>query len=688
MEALRCPNCGGAMELVAAGRYKCKFCKKESVINNDSGELVFALNTAARYRSKKDFDSAMEEYERAIGIDPTCSDAYWGMFLSEYGIEFVEDPQSGEYKPTICHRIQTTSVENNINFKKAIELAPVGEQDGLIAMSRQIDVVREQLLSMSGNMPDYDIFICYKQNEDDSKTPTKESAWARDMYYQLIGNGYKVFYAEQSLADKEGEYEANIYAALNSARVMLILASDLEHVNATWVKNEWSRFVKLAKDNQSKSFKVVMSGFEPEALPVALRSQQVIRKDDIDWWDKVRLFIDNIFSKDDAKAREIDEKAKKRLADFNAMRERAVKARQNTQETLSASEILRNKKKNDAIARVRSAVSSNKYNIATDRGKEYIGELKRELLGFLDDFECAKLYFLLSCSLYCEQIITDEASLIDYAIPLKKPGYHDPETDTLYRACNGEEREYFKQIASICQDNYQAETELKSIEKLMEEGLYSDAYTCAQKAAQDHPMYGKCWETVLCAKYHCKDANTLYRTNTYQIYENKEYEKSQLIRKHLRREICDSISACEVGKKEKKKYTIMLSLSFVFLLLIAIGAVLMCSVAYYAGLGIMLAGVVGYFVCTLILLHLIGWVKIDDDFVLKLIAGYETPQFALWLPFVLAFALIPVTNWALSIRMIIKSSLVEKRAFKYYHCKSIEELEAMIKPLNEVEQAA
>ncbi len=519
MEALRCPNCGGTMEQIAVGRYKCNFCKKESVIKNDSNELVFALNTAARYRAKKDFDSAMEEYERAIGIDPTCSDAYWGMFLSEYGIEFVKDPQSGEYKPTVCHRIQTTPVANNFNFKKALELAVSDGRDSLIAMSKQIDVVREQLLSMSGHMPDYDIFICYKQNEDDSKTPTKESVWARDMYYQLIGNGYKVFYAEQSLADKEGEYEANIYSALNSARVMLILASSLEHVNATWVKNEWSRFVKLAKENQSKSFKVILSGFEPELLPVALRSQQVIRKGDIDWWDKVRLYIDNVFSKDSTKARDIDDKAKKRLADFNAMREKAVKARQNTQETLSAKDVLDNKRKNDALASVKNEIAQCKNHF--DEYVKNVAEWKDCIREFCaKDYECAKLYFVLECSVAVNNIITDEASLVDYALKLsdlKGIGY-------VYKVCNDDERNYYQQIQSICEDNFNAHNELEAVWALLKEKMYDEALGFAQNIAQEHPTYQEGWLAVLCAKNHCETVTALAEKRADSLIATDEYK--------------------------------------------------------------------------------------------------------------------------------------------------------------------
>lgn len=42
-------------------------------------------------------------------------------------------------------------------------------------------------------------------------------------------------------------YEPYIFAALNSAKIMLVIGGKKEHFEATWVKNEWSRFIDLMK---------------------------------------------------------------------------------------------------------------------------------------------------------------------------------------------------------------------------------------------------------------------------------------------------------------------------------------------------------------------------------------------------------------------------------------------------------
>ncbi|MBQ2110714.1 MAG: TIR domain-containing protein, partial [Clostridia bacterium] len=70
---------------------------------------------------------------------------------------------------------------------------------------------------------------------------------------KLTESGYRVFFSRITLEDKLGlEYEPYIFAALNSAKVMLVFGTDYEHFNAVWVKNEWSRFLKLMAADKTK----------------------------------------------------------------------------------------------------------------------------------------------------------------------------------------------------------------------------------------------------------------------------------------------------------------------------------------------------------------------------------------------------------------------------------------------------
>ena len=69
----------------------------------------------------------------------------------------------------------------------------------------------------------------------------------------LTANNYRVFFARISLEDKLGTaYEPYIFAALNSARIMLAVGTEYEYYNAVWVKNEWGRFLSIMSKDKNK----------------------------------------------------------------------------------------------------------------------------------------------------------------------------------------------------------------------------------------------------------------------------------------------------------------------------------------------------------------------------------------------------------------------------------------------------
>ena len=113
--------------------------------------------------------------------------------------------------------------------------------------------MRRGIIEVSSREEPYDIFICYKET-DETGQRTLDSVLAQDLYDALTEKGYRVFFSRITLEDKLGqEYEPYIFAALNSARVMLAVGTDYEYYNAPWVKNEWSRYLQLIAAGQKKS---------------------------------------------------------------------------------------------------------------------------------------------------------------------------------------------------------------------------------------------------------------------------------------------------------------------------------------------------------------------------------------------------------------------------------------------------
>lgn len=253
MSIFKCKMCGGTLEFNPGDVVGvCDSCGTKQTLPNGNDEIIANLhNRANSLRLKCDFDKAEETYNKILETDPKDAEAHWGIILCKYGIEYVEDPRTGKRVPT-CHRTSFDAVLADDDYKAALTNA-VGEQKTLYeAEAKEIDRIQKDILSIVKNEKPFDVFICYKETDVSGKR-TQDSVIANDIYYQLTQEGFKVFYAAITLENKIGsEYEPYIFAALNSAKVMLVVGSKPEYFNAVWVKNEWSRFLKLMKTDRKK----------------------------------------------------------------------------------------------------------------------------------------------------------------------------------------------------------------------------------------------------------------------------------------------------------------------------------------------------------------------------------------------------------------------------------------------------
>ncbi len=253
MAVLKCKMCGGALEIGSNESVAtCEYCGSVQTLPKDNNDVIANLfNRANNLRIKSEFDKAAEVYEKIISKDNTEAEAYWGLVLCKYGVEYVEDPTTFKRIPT-CHRTQYESILTDVDFLAVIENADTERKTVYQAQAEEIAALQKDILEIVKKEKPFDVFICYKETDENGKR-TIDSALANDIYYQLKQEGLKVFYAAITLEDKLGqEYEPYIFAALNSAKVMLVVGTKPEYFEAVWVKNEWSRYLKLMKNDRSK----------------------------------------------------------------------------------------------------------------------------------------------------------------------------------------------------------------------------------------------------------------------------------------------------------------------------------------------------------------------------------------------------------------------------------------------------
>lgn len=268
MAVLKCKMCGADLT-AAEGQYitECEYCGTKQTLPTLASENLQALyNRANSLRAECEFDKAAEIYEKIVSADAEQAEAYWGLVLCKYGIEYVEDPRTRRRIPT-CHRCSYEAASADGNFKEAMRLAHPTQREIYAAEAAKIDELQREIIARVSDGDRYDVFICYKES-DESGRRTHDSVIANDIYHELTDAGYRVFYAAITLEGKLGSaYEPVIFSALNTARVMLVIGTKPEYFNAVWVRNEWSRFMKLMEADRTRLLIPCYRGMDPYDMP-------------------------------------------------------------------------------------------------------------------------------------------------------------------------------------------------------------------------------------------------------------------------------------------------------------------------------------------------------------------------------------------------------------------------------------
>ena len=267
MAVFKCKMCGASLEINNESVATCEYCGTQQTLPKlVDDKRANMYDRANHFRRNNEFDKAMVIYEQILNEDSTDAETYWSLVLCRYGIEYVEDPTTHKRLPTV-NRAQFTSIFDDDNYKSALKNADSKQKTIYEEEAKVINEIQKGILAISSQEEPFDVFICYKES-DNSGRRTPDSVLANDLYHQLVQEGFKVFFARITLEDKLGSaYEPYIFAALNSAKVMVVLGTKPEYFNAVWVKNEWSRYLGLIKQGQKKMLIPAYKDMDPYDLP-------------------------------------------------------------------------------------------------------------------------------------------------------------------------------------------------------------------------------------------------------------------------------------------------------------------------------------------------------------------------------------------------------------------------------------
>ena len=260
----------------------------------DDEARVKAFKRAEQNRRNGDFDEAARLYRKILDQDLTDAEAYWSLLECRYGVQYVKDPGNGEIKFTVS-RMRYASILEDEDYKSAMENATDEQREVYENTAAAIAATQKEFLRIAQNEKPFDVFICYKEADADGHR-TEDSVLAGKIYAELTSLGYRVFYSRETLREYPGEkFEPHIFAALYSAKLMLLVATSSEYVESTWVRNEWKRYLdQVDREGQLGQGKVLLPvtwKMSPKKLPQALGQLEAIELERHDAMSRLMRYV-------------------------------------------------------------------------------------------------------------------------------------------------------------------------------------------------------------------------------------------------------------------------------------------------------------------------------------------------------------------------------------------------------------
>ena len=282
-----CPNCASS-DTVYDSKLGliCKYC--QTCIPTDATsfdaqieELVFKRNSGDLKGAASLLDKLYEKPQNKTNYHLLFQD-----ILTSFGVVYVENYINENeierlpvfYKPEFPFK----SIFDHPQFKnlqkgKNGEFAPY--VDNYINKLTKIDSLL-QLIEKNKNSKNrqvYDVFISYKGGA----AHIEDERRARDWYDVLTNQGYNVFFAPKSI-EKGEEWEPQIYNALYTAKVLILIcatkgADKSTYLQSPWVASEWRRFLNRRNDTNDNVVIISISfnGFTASELPNDLNGIQM-----------------------------------------------------------------------------------------------------------------------------------------------------------------------------------------------------------------------------------------------------------------------------------------------------------------------------------------------------------------------------------------------------------------------------
>ncbi|MBQ8448365.1 MAG: toll/interleukin-1 receptor domain-containing protein, partial [Clostridia bacterium] len=294
VECQCCGNRDASRFIPRENGYVCKCCGVwyEAQKKEGNSSTAHRLTQGYEFLNNYDFDRARNVFQRIMRDEPESIDARWGFLLAKYGVVYVKGFFNDIIEPIYCFpdyaNLGGATFRGDREFSKIVEL--IGEDKNLLKLYNEKSIKIDRAIRNFRNSVqnvENDVFICVKisnatENAPDLKGHTEDSRFAEKLEKDLQARGVKVFYSLHTLT-KEVDSDDEIWTHLVKSKKMILIGSQEDYLESTWVKSEWQRWLHLDRQNELYIFVLKHDEESPmNVLPYELRTKQIYTLDTYD----------------------------------------------------------------------------------------------------------------------------------------------------------------------------------------------------------------------------------------------------------------------------------------------------------------------------------------------------------------------------------------------------------------------
>ncbi len=309
MMVIQCKRCGGDLELLKTGEWvaRCTNCGAQITIPDPRQEQMAALlQRADALRRNLEFEKAQMLYERMIDQQPDNAEAHWGFLLTSYGIVYEQQGSEKRWAPTI-HLLRYDSIFKHRSWQQLQacarpETRPVYERD-----AQEIDRLMQKVMETLRRQEAFDVMIICAQDD----TAVHHAQEIREL---LQRSDIRVFFGLENLrASLDADREAHTFAALLSAKILLVVGTAQEQFQTPVLRSRWRQFQRLMKQDDQKRLITLYRDLEVTALPTELMLLQALDLGQVGALETLRENLLRLLNRS-AEARKLTEKDRERIS--------------------------------------------------------------------------------------------------------------------------------------------------------------------------------------------------------------------------------------------------------------------------------------------------------------------------------------------------------------------------------------